>query len=679
MHLAAGSSRLLGRGDGSIIGGRIGLIIDRRFVASLGRDRPVVLVSGTNGKTTTTRLIAEALGGEGKVATSPSGSNMPAGIATALGTGSQDLPAVLEIDEGYLPQMVEELRPRVVVLLNLSRDQLDRVGEVRITADRWRQALRHTDATIVANADDPLVVYAATGATNVQFVGAGSSWHRDAYHCPNCGGRIDYDDDAWSCGCGFARPTEIVEIDGGVLVLEDGRRLPLETELPGEFNVANLAIATVAARSVGVDPVIALAAMSHVNDVAGRFARFDLGGRHVRLMLAKNPAGWTGLIDLEMAQDAQLVIAINSRVADGLDPSWLFDVPFERLQGRRVVASGDRRFDLAVRLRHAHVDHVVGDASTMRTLHELTTGDIDVIANYTAFQDLRRDLRRGRFRDAVASDQPTPPAETAVDITPRLEEPSAPRPIATSKVSNVGANKPLRIIVIYPDLLGTYGDTGNGVILANRAAWRGIDVDLVLSESNRRLPLDGDVYLIGGGEDGPQVRAARQLHEEGLIGAVDRGAVVFAVCAGYQICGSSFPAADDSTHEGLGILDVITTRPLAPRAVGELLGNAVDAAWNDRLGMITGFENHASSTAIGGTASPFMRVVVGVGNGNDGFDGAIQGRVIGTYLHGPALSRNPALADLILEMATGRTFGPLGDSEEEALRSERLGALGIRT
>jgi CobQ-like glutamine amidotransferase family enzyme len=585
---------------------------------------------------------------------------MPAGIVTALGARGFAKTAVLEVDEGYVPQLIDELHPSVIVLLNLSRDQLDRVGEVRMIANRWRQALNDTAAIVVANADDPLVAYAASSAARVFWVGMGSSWHRDAYHCPNCDGRIEYDETGWSCACGFGRPRRIAEVQGEELVLEDGTRLAIETELPGDFNRANLAIAAIAARCLGVDPTSSLRAMSTVKDVAGRFSTFNLDGRNVQLLLAKNPAGWTSLIDLARGAHLELVIAINSRIADGHDPSWLFDVPFERLRGHTVIASGDRRFDLAVRLRHAEVTHRVGDASALRALRELTSGDVEVIANYTAFQDLRHDLMRSR------------PSATVDSRTLDATRAFVSAPVRPSSVSR------LRVVVIYPDLLGTYGDTGNGTVLANRALWRGHDAEVILAESDHELPLDGDIYLIGGGEDGPQIRAAQQLRAAGFATVIERGAVVFGVCAGYQIMGSSFPGADGETHEGLGLLDVITARSSSPRAVGELLGEATLPEWSARLGVLTGFENHASHTQLGATVTPFMQVRVGVGNGNAGFDGAIQGRVLGTYLHGPALARNPALADLLLELATGVVFEPLDDHEEQSLRDERLGALGIR-
>lgn len=660
MHLASTLSRVTGRGDGSIIGGRIALLIDRNLVPKLARLKTIAIVSGTNGKTTTTRLLTEALGGLDAVATSLTGSNMTAGIVTALGRKSAFERAVLEVDEGYVPRSIGELRPKVVVLLNLSRDQLDRVSEVRMVASRWREALSSTAATIVANADDPLVVFAALDAPDVIWVGMGLVWRHDAYHCPRCDGHIDYRDTDWSCQCGFRRPAVDADVRDDELITATGEHLHLDTSLPGSFNRSNLGVAAIAAQCFGVPARAAIESMSKITNVSGRFATVAIEDKTVRLLLAKNPAGWTGLIDLVHGSHARVVIAINARIADGHDPSWLFDVPFERLQGRDVVACGDRRFDLAVRLRHAQVDHVIGDVSTMRTIEDLREKTVDVIANYTAFQDLRRDLRRPKARSE---------ARRQLDD---LILPSAPPAFATRS-----SGDPLRIVVIYPDLLGTYGDTGNGTVLVNRARWRGIDAECILARSDEPLPLSGDIYVIGGGEDGPQVLAAQLLQRNALSQVVDRKAVVFGVCAGYQILGSHFPGGNGEVHEGLGILDVTTSRTASRRAVGELLGEVVFPGWAGELGILTGFENHASHTEIGDRARPLMRVLRGVGNGSSGLDGAVQGRVIGTYLHGPALARNPALADLLLRTATGASLQPLDDEEEGRLRAERLETLGI--
>jgi CobQ-like glutamine amidotransferase family enzyme len=236
---------------------------------------------------------------------------------------------------------------------------------------------------------------------------------------------------------------------------------------------------------------------------------------------------------------------------------------------------------------------------------------------------------------------------------------------------------PLRIAVVYPDLLGTYGDGGNGLVLARRAEWRGHDVALLQAVSDRPLP-EADVYCLGGGEDGPQVRAARTLIDDGTLARrAGDGAVVLAVCAGFQIVGRTFPGAAGEPHEGVGLLDVETVKATGPRAVGEVLVE-VDAASLGPLPTLTGFENHGGATSLLAGTAALGRVVVGVGNGSgDGSEGAVQGHVVGTYLHGPVLARNPALADQLLSWALGDvTLDALDDEESESLRQERLATVG---
>ncbi|REF37626.1 hypothetical protein DFJ64_3072 [Thermasporomyces composti] len=230
----------------------------------------------------------------------------------------------------------------------------------------------------------------------------------------------------------------------------------------------------------------------------------------------------------------------------------------------------------------------------------------------------------------------------------------------------------LRIVWVYPDLLSTYGDRGNLLVLAHRAGQRGLPVQTVEVRSHQPVPTQGDIYLLAGGEDAPQARAARRLAADGgLRRAVDRGAVVFAVCAGYQILGRSF-VAQGRECAGLDLLDVSSDRG-ASRAVGELAGE-VDPTLG--LPMLSGFENHGGRTHLGAQARPLARVVVGVGNDGE-TEGAWSGRLLGTYAHGPALARNPDLADLLLEWATGQRLAPLDDVWSSRLRAERLAAVGV--
>jgi CobQ-like glutamine amidotransferase family enzyme len=228
----------------------------------------------------------------------------------------------------------------------------------------------------------------------------------------------------------------------------------------------------------------------------------------------------------------------------------------------------------------------------------------------------------------------------------------------------------VRIALVYPAVLGTYGDGGNAVVLEQRLRWRGIEAETIHVEIDQPLPAQADIYVLGGGEDSAQTFAVSRLADGSLRQAADRGAPVFAVCAGFQILGETFLDGHGDVHAGLGLIDCRTDRLDGPRAVGELL---VDAS-RDGLGELTGYENHGGRTVLGPAARALGAVQIGIGNGDQQVDGALQGSVVATYLHGPALARNPLLADHLLGQVVG-SLGPIDDSEANELREERLRAV----
>ena len=406
VRTAARLSRMTGRGDGSVIGGRIGLAVEPRLLTVLARGRQVALVSGTNGKTTTTRLLTAALGTLGPVASNSYGANMPTGHTTALAQSPNARYAVLEVDEHYLRTVLAETQPRVVALLNLSRDQLDRAMEVGMLADRWRDLLSTLGADgaeteIVANCDDPLVTWAASAAPRVTWVAAGQRWQEDSWVCPKCGSHLKRDGVDWGCpDCDLRRPEPAWWLEGEDTVAgPDGLRQPVTLQLPGRVNRCNAVTALAAASLFGIRPADAAPALAEVASIAGRYATVERDGRRIRLLLAKNPAGWLEAFDMvdraSPAGDAPppVLLSINARVVDGLDTSWLYDVDYASLRGHRVLVTGDRRFDLAVRLEVNEVGFEVVD-SFGDAVAAVPPGQLEVIANYTAFQDIRAELGR---------------------------------------------------------------------------------------------------------------------------------------------------------------------------------------------------------------------------------------------------------------------------------------------
>lgn len=367
----------------------------------LSAQHRVVLVSGTNGKTTTTLLLARALSSGFPVISNSDGANLTSGLLATLAAHARSGPstAVLEVDEVALVPVLRQVRVELLLLLNLSRDQLDRTSEVTDHIRAWGAALAGAPETqIVANADDALVVLAVLTARphgeGVVWVGAGKPFRQDTTTCPRCNARWDNTVLAWSCAaCGFSRPELSWDLDGDEL-LYAGERFAVGLRLPGRANTSNAAMATAAACALGIPLADALACMRDVQNVEGRYATATISGHPLRLLLAKNPAGWVEALEQSHHVQGPVIIAINARDADGLDPSWLWDVPFEQLQGRTVIAIGERVTDLAVRLTYANLSHQV--APNLRAAIELLpAGPADIIANYTAFVTARELLSAG--------------------------------------------------------------------------------------------------------------------------------------------------------------------------------------------------------------------------------------------------------------------------------------------
>ena len=263
-------------------------------------------------------------------------------------------------------------------------------------------------------------------------------------------------------------------------------------------------------------------------------------------------------------------------------------------------------------------------------------------------------------------------------VTPRVTPPAASPAATAPAVGRPAGESAVRIVWIYPDLLSTYGDQGNALIMAYRASARGHKVERIDVRSDEPIPADADVYLIGGGEDRPQRLAAERLRKDpGLGRAVDRGAAVLAVCAGFQLFGHTFINDRDEPEPGLGLLDVSSHRG-SVRCVGEVAA-APDSTLSlagAPLPALTGFENHMGTTALGPDARALGSTTLGNGNGpGTGTEGGWQGKIVGTYLHGPVLARNPALADLLLSWVDGRDEATdVDDSWALKLRAERLGS-----
>jgi hypothetical protein len=368
-ELARRLSIKFGRGRGETLSGAVILALDSQAISKLSAGRDIVLVSGTNGKTTSTKNLATILrdfAGEG-VSTSSSGANMPAGIAALLAQKPRNRFAVIECDEMYLPEMYRKLAPKVVVLLNLSRDQLHRTGEVRKVATLWHEIFTKDDVTIVIDRDDPFLEYAVSNAGHVIRASFSGRRHPDAATCPNCAAILDWSTGDYSCPCGLG--SKLPDVRG-------------DKRLDGPQR--NTVLVIEAARLMGAE-ILADEAEKLIAASPDRIASFDVAGRSIPTHLAKNPESWRQALS-DVSTD-QVILSVNARGIDGRDTSWLWDIDYSKLLGKKVICTGERRLDIAYRLNVQGIEVSVAP-SFAQAVAEFAGGTIQAIASYTAFQDL---------------------------------------------------------------------------------------------------------------------------------------------------------------------------------------------------------------------------------------------------------------------------------------------------
>ena len=383
-------SRTLGRGNGIVIAGHFINKFAPNAVKKISANMRVVLISGTNGKSTTAKLIAEALGTKYSIAHNHTGANLFSGVAAALGANPNAEVAVLEVDELVLPWAIEQTNPELVVLLNLGRDQLDRLSEVRMIAQKWQRAIGKSQK-VLASADDPFVVFAAANAGEVTYFSAQSAGHIDATTCPKCGALLNWSNGGfeYSCECGFVKPKSDWSLIENKLVSskDSQKKLSIKSSIPGAAALQNSARALIVADKFGIDLGIANEAISKVKAVDGRFAVKNIGQTKFRLLLSKNPASWRETLATSAQGPREVLLVVNANTQDGKDTSWLWDVDFKSLAGRQVLVTGDRRVDVSARLTVDGISHRLVD-NEYEASKVFGPIDADLIASYTAFHRL---------------------------------------------------------------------------------------------------------------------------------------------------------------------------------------------------------------------------------------------------------------------------------------------------
>ena len=427
-RLVRAAIRATGRG-GTTAPGRVLLRLDRHAIRRLGSrlGAGVVLVSATNGKTTTASMIASALERAAiPVVRNRAGSNMHWGVATALldaGRRPDEL-GLFEVDEAWLVPVAEELDPRMLVLGNLFRDQLDRYGELETLADRWAEltAERAGRSALVLCADDPLVADLGRDREGVTYFGVEDDslalpelqHAADSKHCRRCGHPYRYDAiymghlGRYRCpNCGRERPAADVAAERVVLHGMSGSDVELRTPagrvtvrlpLPGLYNVYNALAATAAALGLGASLEHVQAGLERMSAVFGRVETIPVSGRDVSILLVKNPAGTNEVLRTLTLEGGELDVwlALNDRIADGRDVSWIWDADFELLAGRvrNVTCSGTRAEEMALRLKYAGIDAPISvERDLERSLDAaVAVGDgapLYALPTYTALLELR--------------------------------------------------------------------------------------------------------------------------------------------------------------------------------------------------------------------------------------------------------------------------------------------------
>lgn len=690
--------------NGGVLPGSLALKVDPQLLSTLAdRIDQSIVVTGTNGKTTTTNLLANAIEASGaQVVCNRAGNNMETGITGALieaGPRAHAADAarrvgVFECDELYTVRVLPKLRPRYLVLLNLFRDQLDRYGEIDHTQEAIAKALAFSPETaLIFNADDPLCasIAARVGNRAIPFgiegpVGTESDPISDSRFCAKCNAPLRYEYvqygqlGKYSCPrCGWARPALARRVlgarlgrDGYAFNLEDTH---LTTSYNGLYMVYNIAAAFFAAREMGMPAERFQGVLDAYRPVGGRTGKFEFDGRRILTNLAKNPVGFDRIIQQVCTSGGRAcAFFLNDNDADGHDVSWIWDVEFERLAGTpglTCFAGGTRAHDMQVRLKYAGIDarlikgvgEAVNGANAAEAAGSLPTGEIlYAVANYTALPIVLADIRRGGGAEAAFE----------VPATAGFERTPAAVPPLTQLTETA---RPIRLVHLYPDALNLYGDRGNICVLRERCLWRGIPVQVDEVRMGDELDLaDADVVMMGGGADRDQLAVAAELrrHRAALAKYVEDGGVLLAICGSYQLLGRYYEMGGERV-DGLGILDIETRQ-----GEGRLIGN-VAAQTKLFDSPLVGFENHGGRTYLDADEEPLGKsLVTGTGNNErDGFEGVLHGGVVGTYFHGPILPKNVALADWLLARAIERAglpyrLTPLDDERENAAHAAAM-------
>ena len=689
--------------------GKIALLLDPQIIAETSSKITTgsIMVVGTNGKTTVTNLLADAVERSGQtVACNRTGANLDSGIATTLlqTKGTVDW-GIFESDELWLVRSLPQIKATYVLLLNLFRDQLDRYGEIDRIQEAIVVALNQSPETVlIYNADDPLCAIVAGQVSNKciafgidESMNLAQNTVSDAQMCQKCSGMFSYEYRQYgqlgnyTCtNCGFTRPkldyvAKHIDLGQGASFRVEGSSLVaqqtmqktsranrntneevtssvsalLSVSQPGAYMVYNTLAAYLAAHFLGVSTAAFQQATDVFDPQNGRLQKFLIEGRPVLLNLAKNPTGFNQNLKIIMQAEGKKAVAffINDNEADGKDISWIWDCDFEELaQSEDIVvyAGGIRKNDLQVRLKYAgikaklinSINEMVDEVRTMPSEWKMYA-----IANYTSLPSVRSALtvRAERTKGMPLHAGEHEPVSSVVKAV-FTQAPEQPEQKVSATAEGILKEDSLRIVHLFPDLLNLYGDGGNVVVLQKRCEWRGIATSVIPVHYGEIIDLStADIVFLGGGPDREQKLASEVLLEmkEDLRAYLENDGALLAICGGYQILGKRWLLGDEEV-EGLSLIDIETLR--AGSGFDRLIDNIMLSSPLAAMPVV-GYENHAGRTHLGAGMHAFGKVISSVGSGNNDTskeDGIIYKNCIGTYLHGPLLGKNPEIADFLI-------------------------------
>ncbi len=713
--------------------GKVALYVDKNLIAHLKPKlkKGSICVVGTNGKTTVSNLIANVLEQAGNsVICNREGANLDSGVATALLHGDKCDWGVLETDELWLAKILPQLKSKYVLLLNLFRDQLDRCGEI----DRIQQSIvgaleKSPDTVLVYNADDPLCATIAALAAksaarkktpSIAFGTSESMLLRqnkvnDATMCQRCSSMLEYtwrqygQLGEWYCpACGFERPKLNYEIQNIKLTSSDisfelantsqkcTKPYALNAPFSSAYMAYNLGAVATIASILGVEEQCINKAFEVFKPNNGRLQTYNIAGKEILLNLAKNPTGFNQNLKIITQDKSPKVVAffINDKQADGHDVSWLWDVDFEEvasLHTLQAFAGGIRALDMAVRLKYAGVSPKVVQSAQefLACVNAQPEGTkAYIIANYTALPQCKAALDAAASNNKLPNEQVAETQVTAgksnnsnLPVSKITNSPSSATSHTIESLNSSGVESiktPIVIAHIFPDLLNLYGDGGNVRVLEQRLKWRGIPVEVKRVMYGDILDFSSvDLVMMGGSPDAEQKLASEgiQKMQKGLNCYIDSYGPMLAICGSFQMLGHEW-LLDGQSVPGLGVIDMTTKRP---GTSANRLVNNIALKSDIAKAPVVGYENHAGRTYLGDGVKAFGSVISNTGMGNNSEtkqDGILYNHVIGTYLHGPLLAKNPEIADWLLTYALCRhdsrtgemppSLAPLDDALENA-------------